>query len=60
MEAGGFDFLGPEAVGIWLEAMRAGAVDPNQWNLLVLGSKLCSKAREAMSIPWLAIRATLP
>jgi hypothetical protein len=46
---------GPEGVGIWLEAVRAGTVDPDQWNPLLLGSKLCSKAREEMSIPWLAI-----
>ena len=45
---------GPEGVGIWLEAVHSGAVDPNQWNLLALGSMLCSKAREEMSIPWLA------
>jgi hypothetical protein len=46
---------GPEGVGIWLAAVRAGTVDPKQWNLLALGSDLYRKAREEWSVPWLAV-----
>jgi hypothetical protein len=46
---------GPEEVRIWLAALRAGTVDPKQWNLLVLGPDLCRKAREEWSVPWLRV-----
>jgi hypothetical protein len=46
---------GPEGVRIWLAALRAGTVDPKQWNLLVLGSDLSRKAREEWTVPWLAV-----
>src|SRR5262245_56694727 len=46
---------GPEGVGAWVAAVRAGTVDPKQWNLLILGSDLYAKAREEWSVPWLAV-----
>lgn len=46
---------GPEEVRIWLAALRAGTVDPKQWNLLILGQDFCRKAREEWSVPWLRV-----
>jgi hypothetical protein len=46
---------GPEGVRIWLAALRAGTVDPKEWNLLVLGSALNRKVREEGTLPWLAV-----
>jgi hypothetical protein len=46
---------GPEGVRIWLAGLRAGTVDPKQWNLLVLGSDLNNKALKEWSVPWLAV-----
>ena len=50
---------GPEEVRIWLAALRAGTVDPKQWNLLILGQDLCRKAREEWSVSWLRVAVEL-
>jgi hypothetical protein len=46
---------GPEEVRIWLAALRAGTIDPKQWNLLYLRSYLSNKAVQELSLEWLAV-----